>query len=115
MRATGNRASLKVAQAFSQRNRWKKYLICQQQNKGIQLHIPDNLRLLRQLRVAVASGQDSNLARFQALRTWLHFIQSLWDKTSASPMLTRMRDCGARSRSFAFLREGLKFCCHDLW
>jgi hypothetical protein len=43
MRATGNRASLKVAQAFSQRNRWKKYLICQQQNKGIQLHIPDNL------------------------------------------------------------------------
>src|ERR1700693_3911153 len=30
-------------------------------------------------------------------------------------MLTRMRDCGARSRSFAFLREGLKFCCHDLW
>ena len=80
MRATGNRASLKVAQAFSQRNRWKKYLICQQQNKGIQLHIPDNLRLLRQLRVAVASIQDSNLARFQALRTWLHFIQSLWDK-----------------------------------
>ena len=43
MRATGNGASLKVAQAFSQRNRWKKYLICQQQNKGIQLHIPDTL------------------------------------------------------------------------
>src|ERR1700720_1891911 len=101
MRATGNRASLKVAQAFSQRNRWKKCLICQQQNKGIQLHIPDNLRLLRQLRVAVASIQDSNLARFQALRTWLHFIQSLSGiKTSASPMLTHMRDCGARSRSF---------------
>ena len=57
----------------------------------------------------VLLGRGSLLARFQALRTWLHFIQSLWDKTSASPMLTRMRDCGARSRSFAFLREGLNF------
>ena len=122
MRATGNRASLKVAQAFSQRNRWKKCLICQQQNKGIQLHIPDNLRLLRQLRVAVASIQDSNLARFQALRTWLHFIQSLWDKNQRVSYIdahARLRGSfplvPARSRSFAFLREGLKFCCHDLW
>ena len=100
MRATGNRASLKVAQAFSQRNRWKKCVICQQQNKGIQLHIPDNLRLLRQLRVAVASGQDSNLARFQALRTGYISFSPSGIKTSASPMLTHMRDCGARSRSF---------------
>ena len=79
--------------------------------------IPDNLSLLRQLRVAVASGQDSNLARFQALNTWLHFIQSLYDKNSVSYVdaHVRLRDSFRAFPLVRLLRKGLKFCCHDLW